>query len=226
MARATFDGPVLVGNNRFGPLRNVGYAVLSQTAALNFTNTTPNTAGYGGASTQFVSNVSVPNTPATIYVPGTSTYAAATVPTADTTSLINRGVVFYVPTGSDLQDVLIDMQVLPTVASGSVFSATVFVSNQFETSSARYFQTGSLSSIGRGALATFTAAQMANQLNTSTDIIQPNGQPNVSQVVVTIAISGSSMTTLTTGAFNITLRYTTLDGDIGTATTYPFGNLG
>jgi hypothetical protein len=118
------------------------------------------------------------------------------------------------------------MQVLPTVASGSVFSATVFVSNQFETSSARYFQTGSLSSIGRGALATFTAAQMANQLNTSTDIIQPNGQPNVSQVVVTIAISGSSMTTLTTGAFNITLRYTTLDGDIGTATTYPFGNLG
>lgn len=225
MARSTFDGPVLVGDNRFGPLRNVGYAQLSQTAALSLINTTPNTAGYGGASTQFVSNVNIPNTQATIYTPGTTTYAVATVPTADTASLINRGVVFYVPVGSDLQDVLIDMQVLPTTAAGTVSGVTVFVSNKFETSAGNYFQTGSLTAIGRAALATFSAAQMAAQLNTSADIIQPNGQPNISQIVVTIAIAGSSMTTLTAGAFNITLRYTTLDGNIGTATAYPFGNL-
>ena len=225
MARATFDGPVLVGDNRFGPLRNVGYAELVQGVSMVLANTTPNTAGYGGASTQFVSNVNIPNTPATIYTPGTSTYAVATVPTADTASLINRGCVFYVPVGADLHDVLIDMQVLPTTAAGTVSGVTVFVSNKFETSAGNYFQTGSLTSIGRGALATFTAAQMLNQQATSADIIQPNGQANISQVVVTIAIAGSSMTTLTAGTFNITLRYGTPDGAIGTATTYPYGNL-
>lgn len=225
MARATFDGPVLVGDNRFGPLRNVGYAELVQGATLSLTNTTPNTAGYGGSSTQFVSNVNIPNTNATIYTPGTSTYAVATVPTADTTSLINRGVVFYVPVGADLHDILVDMQVLPTTAAGTVSGVTVFCSNKFETSAGNYFQTGSLTSIGRAALATMTAAQMANQQATSADIIQPNGQPNISQVVVTIAIAGSSMTTLTAGTFNITLRYGTPDGAIGTATVYPYGNL-
>jgi hypothetical protein len=225
MARSTFDGPVLVGDNRFGPLRNVGYAELVQGATLVLTNTTPNTAGYGGTSTQFVSNVNIPNTNATIYTPGTQTYAVATVPTADTSSLINRGVVFYVPVGADLHDFLVDMQVLPTTAAGSVTGVTVFCSNKYETSAGNYFQTGSLTSIGRGALATMTAAQMAAQQGTSADIIQPNGQPNISQIVCTIAIAGSSMTTLTAGTFNITLRYSTLDGNIGTATAYPYGNL-
>lgn len=225
MARSTFDGPVLVGDNRFGPLRNVGYAELVQGVSMALTNTTPGTAGYGGASTQFVANVNIPNTTATIYTPGTTTYAVATVPTADTSSLINRGCVFYVPVGADLHDVLIDMQVLPTTAAGTVSGVTVFVSNKYETSAGNYFQTGSLTSIGRGALATFTAAQMGNQQSTSADIIQANGQPNISQIVVTIAIAGSSMTTLTAGTFNITLRYATPDGNIGTATTYPYGNL-
>ena len=225
MARSTFDGPVLVGDNRFGPLRNVGYAVLSQTATLNLTNTTPNTASYGGASTQFVSNVNIPNTQATIYTPGTTTYAVATVPTADASNLIYRGVVFYVPVGSDLQDVLVDTQVIPGVASGSVSAVTVYVSNKFETSAGNYFQTTGFGTAGRAALNTFTAAQMAAQVSTTADIIQPNGQPNISQIVVTIAISGVSMTTLNAGIFNITLRYTTPDGNIGTATAYPFGNL-
>jgi hypothetical protein len=225
MARSTFDGPVLVGDNRFGPLRNVGYTVLSQTATLNLANTTPNTANYGGSSTQFVSNVNIPNTNATIFVPGTSTYAVATVPTADASTLIYRGVVFYVPTGSDLQDVLVDAQVIPGVVSGSVSAVTVYVSNKFETSAGNYFQTTGFGVAGRAALNTFTAAQMAAQVSTSTDIIQPNGQPNISQVVVTIAIAGVSMTTLNAGVFNITLRYTTLDGNIGTTTAYPFGNL-
>jgi hypothetical protein len=225
MARSTFDGPVLVGDNRFGPLRNVGYSELVQGVTMVLTNTTANTAGYGGASTQFVSNVNIPNTPATIYTPGTSTYAVATVPTADTSSLIYRGCVFYVPVGADLHDCLVDMQVLPTTAAGSVSGVTAYVSNKFETSAGNYFQTGSLTSIGRGALATFTAAQMGNQQATSADILQPNGQPNISQVVVTLAIAGTSMTTLSAGTFNITLRYGTPDGNIGTATTYPYGNL-
>ena len=226
MARSTFDGPVLVGDNRYGPLRNVGYTELVQGASLVLTNTTPNTAGYGGASTQFVSNVTIPNTPGTIYTVGTSTYAVATVPTADTASLINRGYVLYVPIGSDLREMIFDMQVLPTTAAGTVSGVTAFCSNKFETSAGNYFQTGSLTAIGRAALATFTTVQMGNQQSTSTDILQPNGQPPLSQIVVTIAIAGSSMTTLTAGTFNITIRYTTIDGNIGTTTAYPFGNLG
>ena len=224
MGRSTFEGPILAGDNRFGALRNVGYATLTQGASLVLTNTTPTTAGYGGSSGVFVSNVNIPNTAATVYTPGTSTFAAQTI-TADTSSLIYRGCVFYVPVGSDLQTIFIDMQVLPTVASGSVSGVTCYVSNQIETSSARYFQTGSLTSIGRAALSTFTAAQMGNQQSTSADIIQIGSQPNLSQVVVTLAIAGTSMTTLSAGTFNITMQYSQRDGDIGTATTYPYGNL-
>ena len=224
MARSTFDGPVLVGDNRFGSLRNVGYAELVQGVSMVLTNTTPATANYGGSSGVFIANVNIPNTTATIYTPGTQTYAAQSI-TADTASLIYRGCVFYVPVGADLHDVLIDMQVLPTVASGSVTGVTCYVSNQFETSTAKYFQTGSLTSIGRGALATFTAAQMLAQQATTADIVQSGNQPNISQVVVTLAIAGSTMTTLSAGTFNITLRYSTPDNNIGTTTTYPYGNL-
>jgi hypothetical protein len=224
MGRATFDGPVLVGDNRFGALRNVGYAELVQGVSMALANTTANTSTYGGSSGVFIDSNGIPNQAATIYTPGTTTYAVATAPTADTSSLIYRGCVFYVPVGADLHDVLVDMQVVPTTAAGSVTGVTAYVSNKFETSAGNYFQTGSLTSIGRGALATFTAAQMANQQATSADIIQPNGQANVSQIVVTLAIAGTSMTTLTAGTFNITLRYGTPDTNIGTATAYPYGN--
>ena len=224
MARSTFDGPVLVGDNRFGALRNVGYAELVQGVTMVLTNTTPATAGYGGSSGVFCANVNIPNTATTVYTPGTQTYAAQSI-TADTASLIYRGCVFYVPVGADLHDVLIDMQVLPTVASGSVTGVTCYVSNQFETSTAKYFQTGSLTSIGRAALSTFTAAQMLAQQATTADIVQSGNQPNISQVVVTLAIAGSTMTTLSAGTFNITLRYSTPDNNIGTTTTYPYGNL-
>lgn len=224
MARSTFDGPVLVGDNRFGPLRNVGYSELVQGVSMVLNNTTNASAGYGGSAGVFIANVNIPNTSATIYTPGTTTYAAQSI-TGDTTSLIYRGCVFYVPVGADLHDVLIDMQALPTTAAGSVSGITCYVSNQFETSSAKYFQTGSLTSIGRAALSTFTAAQMGAQQATTADIVQPGNQPNISQVVVTLAIAGSSMTTLSAGTFNITLRYGTPDNNIGTSTTYPYGNL-
>jgi hypothetical protein len=223
MGRSTFEGPVLVGDIRFSNLRNVGTTVLAQTISMVLTNTTPNTAGYGGSSGVFVDSNGIPNSATPVYTPGTSTYAAQTV-TADTASLIYRGAVFFVPVGSELQDILIDMQVVPTTAAGTVSGVTCYVSNQFETSSARYFQTGSLTAVGRGALSTFTAAQMGAQQATGTDIIQPANQPNVSQVVVTLAIAGSSMTTLSAGTFNIALRYTVPDTNIGNTTTYPYGN--
>ena len=57
MARSTFDGPILSGDNRFGPQRNVGYATLTQNGYLDLLNNTANTAGYSGGSTQFVTEI-------------------------------------------------------------------------------------------------------------------------------------------------------------------------
>jgi uncharacterized protein YqgV (UPF0045/DUF77 family) len=224
MARASFTGPVLVGDIRSGQFRDIGYSELVQGNTMVLTNTTANTAGYGGSSGVFIQNNAIMNAPATVYTQGTTTYAPQTI-TADSASLIYRGCVFYVPVGADLHDVLIDMQVIPTATGGSVTGVTAYVSNKFETSSGVYFQTGSLTSVGRGALATFTAAQMAAQQATTADIIQNNGQPNVSQVVVTLAIAGTTMGALTAGTFNITLRYATPDNNIGNLTTYPYGNI-
>jgi hypothetical protein len=81
--------------------------------------------------------------------------------------------------------------------------------------------------VGRQALSTFTATQITNQSSTSTDIIQANGQPNLSQVVITLAIVGTNLDTRTalTGTFSFFVRYIQKDGNIGTTTVYPFGNL-
>lgn len=224
MSRSTFSGPVLVGDNRLGSLRNVGYTELVQGVSMVMNTTTPGTAGYGGSSGVFVSNVNIPNTSAVVYTQGTSTYAPQTI-TADTATLIYRGCVFYVPVGADLHDVLIDYQALVTASGGSVTGVTAFVSNKFETTAGNYFQTASLTAVGRAALATFTTAQMGNQQATSRDIIQSGTAPDVSQVVVTLAIAGTTMGALTAGTFNITLRYATPDTNIGNLTTYPYGNL-
>jgi hypothetical protein len=229
MARSTFEGPVLSGDNRFGPLRNVGYAMLAQHTDINLANITPNTANYGGGSGVFVNGNGIPNAPAVVYTPGTTTYAPVTIP-ADTTSLVYRGVVAYLPTNCDLDGVNIDCQIVPAVAGGSasISSSVVLISNSFTASGGTptYFATGSISAVGRQALSTFTAQQIINQSSTSTDIIQPNGQPNLSQVVITLVISGSNLDTRTslTGAFSFFVRYIQKDGNIGNATTYPFGN--
>jgi len=230
MARSTFEGPVLAGDNRFGPLRNVGYAMLAQHTDINLSNVTPNTAGYGGNSGVFVNGNGIPNAPAIVYTPGTTTYAPVTIP-ADTTSLVYRGVVAYLPTGCDLDGVNVDCQIVPAVAGGSasISSSVVLISNSFTASGGTptYFATSSISAVGRQALSTFTAQQIINQSSTSTDIIQPNGQPNLSQVVITLVISGSNLETRTslTGAFSFFVRYIQKDGTIGTTTVYPFGNL-
>ena len=230
MARSTFEGPILSGDNRFGPLRNVGYAVLAQHTDINLATTTPNTAGFGGSSGVFVNGNGIPNTAATVYTPGTSTYAAVTIP-ADNATNIYRGVVCYLPTGCDFDGINVDCQTVVGVSGGTaaLTSATVYVSNNYTVAAGTptYFSTGAISAVGRQALSTFTATQITNQSTTSTDIIQPNGQPNLSQVVITLAIVGTNLDTRTslTGAFSFFVRYIQKDGNIGTTTVYPFGNL-
>ena len=101
MARSTFEGPVLQGNNRFGPLRNVGYSVLTQSVVLDLTNVTNGTANYSGGNQQFVCSNGIPNTNATVYTASATAYppTAATI-TADTATILYRGAVLYLPYGS------------------------------------------------------------------------------------------------------------------------------
>jgi hypothetical protein len=231
MARSTFEGPVLSGDNRFGPLRNVGYMMMAQHTDINLANTTANTAGYGGGSGIFVNGNGIPNTAATVYTPGTSFPPVVQTIPADTATNVYRGVVCYLPAGCDFDGVNVDCQTVVGVAGGTaaLTSATVFVSNNFTAAGGTptYFATGAISAVGRQALSTFTAAQITNQSNTSTDIVQPNGQPNLSQVVITLSIVGTALDTRTslTGAFSFFVRYIQKDGNIGTTTVYPFGNL-
>lgn len=229
MARSTFDGPILAGNNRFPPFRNVGFAELSQVGAINFTVGTANTAQYAGGSGQFVTGVGgVTNTPATVYVPSATNpnLGVQTVP-ADTATQIYRGFVMYVPTGANLNDFFVDVGVVPTVAAGTISTTTVYVSNNYtvQAGTPTYAATGSITAVGRQALSTFTATQLANQQATSTDILQ-SGAPNLSQVVFTVSIAGTGMTTLTAGTFYFTCRYLQAENafDVGNTTTYPYGN--
>jgi hypothetical protein len=232
MARSTFEGPILSGDNRFGPLRNVGYTMLAQHVDINLATTTPNTAGYGGSSGVFVNGNGIPNASATVYQPSSSVFPSVvqTIP-ADTATNVYRGVVCYLPAGCDFDGVNIDCQTVVAVAGGTaaLTSATVYVSNNYTAAAGTptYFSTGAISAVGRQALSTFTATQITNQSTTSTDILQSNGQPSLSQVVITLAIVGTALNTRTslTGAFSFFVRYIQKDGNIGTATAYPFGNL-
>jgi hypothetical protein len=230
MARSTFEGPILAGDNRFGPLRNVGSPLLAQHVDISFANTTVGTNTYSGSSGVFVNGNTIQNVNGVVYTPGTSTYGAVTIP-ADTATNVYRGVVMYLPTGCNFDGTNIDLQTVVAVAGGTAVltSATVYVSNNYTAAAGTptYFSTGSVTTVGRQALSTFTATQITNQTSTSTDIIQPNGQPNLSQVVITIAIVGTALDTRTslTGAFSFLVRYFQNDPNIGTLTTYPFGNL-
>jgi len=233
MGRSTFEGPILSGDNRFGPLRNVGYSQLVQNCDLDLSNTTSGSSTYAGSSGVFVNSNTIPNLAATVYTPSSTVYpsVAQTIP-ADTATNVYRGCVFYLPTGADLDDVLLDLAAVCAVSGGtaSLTSQTFYVSNNYTAAAgtAAYFNTAVITSpaVGRQALATFTATQIGNQSATSTDILQTGGQPNLSQVVVTIALVGTALDTRTalTGKLNVTLRYTQPDNNIGTLTTYPYGN--
>jgi len=233
MGRSTFEGPILSGDNRFGPLRNVGYSQLVQNCDLDLSNTTSGSSTFGGSSGNFVNSNNIPNLISPVYTPSSSVYPSVlqTIP-ADTATNVYRGCVFYLPTGADLDDVFLDLAAVCAVTGGSasLTSQTFYVSNNYTAAAgtAAYFNTAVITSpaVGRQALSTFTATQIANQSATSTDILQTSGQPNLSQVVVTIALVGTALDTRTalTGKLNVTLRYTQPDNNIGTTTTYPYGN--
>ena len=235
MARSTFEGPVLAGDNRFGPLRNVGYARLQQDCYVDYSNTTPNTAGYSGGSGIFVDSNGVPNTAATVYTAagGATNPPVVVTPTADTTSAIYRGVVFYVPTGCTIDSITVDYILALTVTSGTTaaFTSVAWLfSNGFVTSSPTYatatLGTTTVGTAGRIST-TYSAANLAAMLATTSDISTGTSSPsNLSQIVGTLAIAGGAgtHTGLTAGKFNIRISYIQNDGNIGTSTTYPYGN--
>jgi hypothetical protein len=229
MARSTFEGPILSGDNRFGPLRNVGYSQLVQNVDLDLANTTSGTSTYSGGSGVFVASNGIPNVAGVVYTPGSTPLTAVTIP-ADSATNVYRGAVMYLPAGADLDNIYVDLGVAVAVSGGSaaLSSVTVYVSNNYTAAAgtAAYFATGAISTAGRQALATFTATQIANQTAASTDIYLPNGQPNLSQVVITVAIVGTALDTRTalTGKINFTLQYTQPDNNIGSTTAYPYGN--
>jgi len=233
MARTVFDGPILCGLNRMGPTRDVGYTDLVQTCDFNFTNTISGTAGYSGASAQFVWGNAIPNVPGNLYTPQAGAFSAAgptiVAPTADTVGTagnLYRGAVMYLPAGASINDILIDCGVVPTISGGTIGTITVGVGNQFN--GTQYASVASVSAVGRQSLAAFTDAQYVAQSSTTQDFQNPviGQQPTwFSQVVFTVTIPFTvAQGVLTAGKFYFTVRYSQADGNIGTATVYPNGN--
>jgi hypothetical protein len=231
MGRSTFEGPILAGDNRFGPLRNVGYTRLSQNAIVDFSNTTGSgTQGYPGASSQFVSSNTIQNLPATIYTPSaTVSPTAVTVPTGDATTAIYRGVAFYLPVNAQIESIVVDYITAISCTKTTISSIAVLVSNGFVTSAPTYgtvtiSSTDSFGTPGRIAT-TYSAANLGNMLSTPVDILVPTNNPaSLSQVVATIAIVGTGLSALTAGKINIDINYLQDDNNIGSTTAYPYGN--
>ena len=231
MGRSTFDGPILSGDNRFGPQRDVGPVLLAQQAFLDFAVTSAGQAGYGGGSGVFVTSDNIPNQAATIWNPQSGAYSTngptvATAPTADASGTIYRGVSFLVPQGSNITDVIVDVGVLPTDGTVTANSIQPYVSNKFATATGVYATMAAITSATRGT-ATFVGTQLDYAYGTLQDVqnIQPGQQPTwFSQIVVTLKITNTSLTTPTSGQIAVTLKYAQQDMNIGNATTYPYGN--
>lgn len=239
MARSTFEGPILSGNNRFPPFRNVGYTDLVQSTTIVLTNSTNGTAGYAGGSGQFVNGNTVPNVNATVYTPSSTVYppAPATI-TADSgtggAGTLYRGITFWLPYGSDINDFLIDTNVAIAATGGTIGTVTAKIGNAFNDTT--YGSITSVNSTGRNTIVQ-TGAQLLAANSTTGDITNPpaNGQGSglyaslVSQVVVTFTIpytggTGTTLPVITAGTITAAVRYTQLDSSIGNATTYPYGN--
>jgi len=235
MARSTFSGPILAGNARFGPVRDVGYTDLVQEASIVLTNTTAATAGYSGGSGQFVNGNLIPNVNGTVYTRSTTAYPpTAAVITADSgtggTGTLYRGIVFYLPTASNINDFLIDTNVAITATGGTIGTVSVQIGNAFNDTTY-----GSITSANASAARntiTQTGAQLLATNSTTVDFTNPNGviEPaTFSQVVVTFTIpytggTGTTLPTITAGTFTAAMRYTQVDANIGNSTTYPYGN--
>jgi len=229
MARSTFSGPILSGDMRFTPIRNVGYTDLVQGVDMNFGNTTgANTAGYPGASGQFVASNNIPNSVGVIYNPQngafSSTGATVLTPTADTATNVYRGAVFYLPWGANINDFIVDVGTAISM-TGTTPTYTVKFGNTFNGS-----QYGSCTISGTGRqTVTYSAAQVTAIQSTTQDFQNPQlGQEPIwlSQVVMTLVINGASgdLSGAISGLLFGTVRYTQADYNIGNATTYPYGN--
>jgi hypothetical protein len=235
MGRSTFEGPILSGDNRFGPQRDVGPVLLTQQAFLDFSVTTAGTAGYGGASGAFVTSDNIPNQTATIWNPQSGVYSntgptVATAPTADATTTVYRGVSFLIPQGSNITDVILDIGTVPKDSAGTPLAVTAiqpYVSNNFATSTGVYATFANISSPAQQRYtATFVGTQLAYAYGTLQDVqnIQPGQQPSwFSQVVVTLKMT-TSVAGLSSGQIAVTLKYAQQDMNIGNTTTYPYGN--
>ena len=231
MARTVLEGPILSGDNRFGPQRDVGPVLLAQQAFLDFSVTSAGQANYGGGSGVFVTSDNIPNQAATIWNPQSGVYSTsgptvATAPTADASGTIYRGVSFLIPQGSNITDVIIDVGVLPTDGTVTANSIQPYVSNKFATATGVYATMAAITSATRGT-ATFVGTQLDYAYGTLQDVqnIQPGQQPTwFSQIVVTLKITNTSLTTPTSGQIAVTLKYAQQDMNIGNATTYPYGN--
>lgn len=239
MGRSTFEGPVLAGDNRFGPLRNVGYTELLQQADLNFANVSGSgTAGYPGASGQFIQSNGIPNVPGVVYSPSATVYPPVVVtPTADvaTTGTVSyRGAVLYLPYGSNIADMFVDVGTTIGSSGTTVSAAVVNIGNQFNGTQygvATLTVGSNLVTAGRYSI-TYTGANINALQATTGDITNPpaNGQGSgpysslVSQLVFTLALTGTGNPAPNSGTIYFTVRYTQLDGSIGTATVYPYGN--
>jgi len=231
MARTVLEGPILSGDNRFGPQRDVGPVLLAQQAFLDFSVTSAGQANYGGGSGVFVTSDNIPNQAATIWNPQSGVYSTngptvATAPTADASGTIYRGVSFLIPQGSNITDVIIDVGTLPTDGSVTANSIQPYVSNKFATATGVYATMAAITSATRGT-ATFVGTQLDYAYGTLQDVqnIQPGQQPTwFSQIVVTLKITNTSLTTPTSGQIAVTLKYAQQDMNIGNATTYPYGN--
>ena len=234
MGRSTFEGPILSGDNRFGPVRDVGYTDLVQTALLDFSVTSAGT-NYGGGSGVFVASNNIPNSAATIYTPQSGVYSTngptkASAPTADATTLVYRGVVFYLPYSCNITDVILDIGTVPKDSAGTPLAVTAiqpYVSNNFATSTGVYATFANISSpAAQRYTGTFVGTQLTTSNATLQDFqnLQPGTQPSwFSQVVVTLAMT-TSVAGLSSGQVEVTIRYNQNDMNIGTSTTYPYGN--
>jgi len=230
MARSTFSGPILAGNSKFGPIRDVGYMKLVQGADVNFAATGGNgTVGYAGGSGQFVNGNLIPNMNAVVYSPSAGVYppVPATI-TADSATTTYRGVVIYMPVASGLNDFFVDIGTNITVSSGALTSAVVNIGNAFNSTAygtATLTVTSNAIVAGRYAI-TYTGAQLTNIQATSADFTNPTGNvepPLFSQVVFTLACTGTGTPAPVAGTLFVNARYSQIDTNIGTTTTYPYG---
>ena len=238
MGRSTFSGPILSGNSRFGGIRDVGYTDLCQETSIVLTNTVAGTAGYSGGSGQFVNGNQIPNINGTVYnVSGTAYPPTAATITADSgtggAGTLYRGVVFYLPYGSNINDFLIDTNVAITATGGTIGTVSVKMGNTFNDSTYGTVTTANASA-ARNTI-TQTGAQLLATNSTTGDITNLPTQSTdqyaslISQVVVTFTIpySGGTLAvlpTITAGTFTVAMRYTQLDPNIGSQTAYPYGN--